>query len=323
MNRGGLGFLAGGPARGERGEPGWPGIPGGKGPPGPPGVAGPQGFIGCPGSTGPIGNPGSMFLTGDMCPPDIKLGRTGDFYMCNSNGNIFQKVKVCPEVGSGCQEIWVFYSSIQGEMGISGPIGPQGLPGVDGTPGATGATGAIGPSGGPGIEGPTGPPGPTGPQGVAGPSGPLGPTGPTGPAPNVFSGIYTPAPDDSVTFNATGVVDYPGFPSYGKHFWKRVQGLVTISGQTTVTLLNQGGATGSGTFDVPLPTDPNAGSPTILTLDDIVGVGTLDLSIVPLTNTSIFVTANVTTLRAQINLTANPSSTFDTMARYTFSYRVT
>jgi len=169
------------------------------------GVTGPQGATGATGDTGSIGVTGvtgvtgSILYNGNGTPPGA-VGKNGDFYLNDVNGDYYKKVA----------GVWILQGNFRGPTGVTGATGsgvtgstgdvgdtgdgatgatgPQGATGPTGS-GSTGATGEIGDTGvgvtgstgeiGSGETGDTGPQGETG-AGVTGDTGSIGPTGPQG-----------------------------------------------------------------------------------------------------------------------------------------------
>lgn len=115
---------------------------------------------GATGAQGATGVAGSKWYTGSGVPSGV--GDEGDFYLDESNGNVYQKIG----------GVWVLQGSIKGTTGVQGDTGSGG----GGGGGITGIQGVTGPSGGDqgmtGIQGVTG----IGFQGVTG----FGITGPSG-----------------------------------------------------------------------------------------------------------------------------------------------
>jgi hypothetical protein len=138
---------------------------------------------------------------------DTTLQITTDTKYLRVNDSVGTTGQVLTSGGSGSS---VFWSSVVGETGPTGPqgnIGPTGPQGANGATGAQGDTGAAGTNGANGDTGPQGPIGDTGPQGIAGlngatgDTGPQGIQGPTGPA----GGGGVPAGSDTeVQFNNAG-----------------------------------------------------------------------------------------------------------------------
>lgn len=132
----------------SKGDTGATGATGAQGPQGDTGATGCQGATGPTGptgATGAAGADGSVWHEGTGAPVG-GLGADGDFYLNDSNGDVYEKA-----AGS-----WSVVANIQGPQGDTGATGAQGIQGIQGNTGATGATG---------CQGATGPTGPTGPAG--------------------------------------------------------------------------------------------------------------------------------------------------------------
>jgi hypothetical protein len=178
------------------GQPGVQGVVGPVGPQGPSGgPAGPQ---------GPQGTPGSVWRNGNGAPAN-SLGANGDYYLDDTNGNVWLRAASAYTVISNIQ-------GPTGATGVAGVTGPQGVPGSvwrtgSGTPAntlgvdgdyyldsangnvwlrATGIYSIVA-----NIKGPTGLTGPAGPAGGVGPAGGTGPAGPTGPQGSGYAATST------------------------------------------------------------------------------------------------------------------------------------
>ncbi len=305
----------GGP--GEGGNPGRRGCPGRIGDPGPPGVPGPR------------GSPGNQILGGRCCPPPCCLGRIGDLYLCPNGGQFFKKTRSEPSISPPIPCWTLQIDFLASAVGPSGPEGIEGDPGLDGLDGSTGATGPTGPTG-PLSFGPSGIPGDPGTTGPVGPEGPPGESGPAGPAPVVFTGVYQPE-NDAVIFNAQGqVIMPPAPPVYGVHWWERIGSIVTITGHTHIAFTSAPNPNdfGMGTFDVPFPIDPNAGTPLLFSTSDVVGVGSFPfINGATFVYIPLYVDATLSPDRMRVHISVPPSlltgqfTNFET--RYIVTYQVT
>lgn len=93
--------------------------------------------------------------------PAGSLGDTDDYYLDDSNGDVYYKAA----------GVWTLIGSLQGATGPQGPQGPQGQQGPQGD------TGPQGPQGDPGPQGPAGDDGATWYNGSGAPAGALGAVG--------------------------------------------------------------------------------------------------------------------------------------------------
>lgn len=161
-----------------------PGPIGPEGPAGSEGIQGPPGadstVPGPPGPEGPMGQ-AEEWIAG-ISAPTAGVGSDGDWFINNSNGDIYEKVA----------GVWQSRGNLKGPTGATGSIGPEGPEGPQGDPGPTGATGATGAAGATGPIGPEGPQGDIGPTGATGATGPEGPQGDPGP-PGADSTVPGPA----------------------------------------------------------------------------------------------------------------------------------
>jgi hypothetical protein len=98
---------------------------------------------------GAEGATAAQWYTGTGTPAST-LGQTGDMYLQNPNGHVWQ------DQATG----WADTGTVI--LGPQGPTGAMGATGAQGPQGTTGATGAQGPQGNPGATGATGPAGPIG-----------------------------------------------------------------------------------------------------------------------------------------------------------------
>ena len=114
-------------ATGAQGSPGSPGAPGAAGAQGPqglkgdPGNQGIQGIPGNPGSTGAPGAPGALWRSGAGAPAGA-LGIVGDWYLNDSNGDIYEKTGASTYT---LRDNLTGPQGTQGIQGIQGPVGPS------------------------------------------------------------------------------------------------------------------------------------------------------------------------------------------------------
>ena len=100
-------------AAGAQGIPGTPGTQGPQGLKGDPGNQGIQGIPGNPGSTGAPGAPGALWRSGAGAPAGA-LGIVGDWYLNDSNGDIYEKTGA---------STYTLRDNLTGPQGIQGNSG--------------------------------------------------------------------------------------------------------------------------------------------------------------------------------------------------------
>jgi hypothetical protein len=140
-----------------------------------------------------------------------------------------------------------------GPIGLTGPAGPTGATGAQGIQGLTGAAGPTGTQGIQGLPGATGATGPAGAQGIQGVAGATGATGATGASGNGFSNGT--AVNQLMYWNGSAWVTLnPGIDGQvlsicnGSLTWVTMAGLLCPPPPATLTTINCGGATTTGTL---------------------------------------------------------------------------
>lgn len=94
------------------------------------------------GQQGPRGQDGATWLNG-LGAPSLLVGKVGDFYLQNSNGQVWQKVNTL----WGAPPQWIAATNVTGPAGKAGAAGTNGQQGLPGQPGIAGNDGAVGQTG--------------------------------------------------------------------------------------------------------------------------------------------------------------------------------